>query len=1751
MGSLTGSAETGRSYTGYFAGIDPDSTQYSTTGAYAGRAFGNVTSLLEAGGRGALAGSAIPGGALVGGTVGVAAETAKMTVELGRQTAGLYNDRAVAAEGAAKTDKMLEASKSTNTYGLDSTELNRAKDEASVKIKLGKAKAGGDTVEEARLQKELESLKNIRVKDREKDHYFSGSGGDSKQFTTAVTEMVAQQQEADKALQTPASAAKEKAKTEEGAAGLASDSKPIYMKVLEDILTAIKPSSTDSTTDSASIDTAIEDVSAVNAAEVLPKVIEETEAVAAVSNITEPQQPIGSLQTESKPIYMKVLEDILGALVRPEQEKKLKERIDQAVNSSSIPSSISQSDAESLDFRQKAFADLDKTMQGRPEEVQNQMKASLVKKLADASPAMSKLLDTSTLSMDSNSPNGKAEPKTFRDMLLQAASAPLSSTGLLVPDSIKGMIPASMVGTGGEMMSSLLPAASSGAMSGMGGGAFSIPPEVSKGFNGIMGKGSDIIASAMDLFKRAKTSGAGDLSSMMSNNAPQADIEQYIRSGLDSLANPQPVTTGTPAEHEAYNKEVSRLEERVKVGGQTVEKLKAKYNGPGGGSEDTRADLIHAEKQLTTDKDLLEKQKKITPGPLTTTPVSPEQQAQAEVAKALLRKIQITGGSSPAVLQAAVQDIGQKQITALASKTRSPIVGPVVPSPAMGPALPPANNRSDKFIASSQSSQLGTSPGDTPPTSSVQPVAPAPAPAPADLKSKQVSSLKALQAARAKVAGLQSGDPAFANEDYFALQEDVDTKQKEYKSATKEYVESQLSPAGKAAREKNKLIANKEAAKKKLIGAQESQTNNMFSSFSGTSENGMTDYGLGDTAKVASAEKEYQSSVDALKTSPQLSGSPPIESDADRNKRRALQEAMPFYEREIKEGRTPFGNDGQPIDIVKKREELAKLKEPLLASITPEQRKRNNNNKFHALADAMPYYEKEVAEGRTPLDSKGEPINIEQKRSELATLRQQRLDSMSPAQKASRQKYMNKMAQNKTFGALTKASDDVENLEREHADSLGMSYGDLLADKEKIGTFRQTDKYKEAKQTESDARLAYRGVKDLPTVGDDFDKSGHRKNAGYAAMMSGRREAYLSKFRPEVRERMMTKAEKSARALSQAQVEIQQPNSPSLLDPAVSDPAVSGQFASVQIQQQTQEATKPTVTASGSVASTVPDATLAADRKAYEDEKKAQEDKKYNAQLAANKAGLDSRDADNEYEIAQHYTDEELDRGLYFGVKIKKGETEDQAKADKDRLQKQRDERIAQANQKKKAADEKDKQARAEADQASQSYEQWNKDNQGREDSLAQRGEAENKRMQLEKDRELVSTGNLSETDKLFGESSAMYGNFFSSGHMEAANEDKALQGKVARGETLTSEEQTKHDTYRKKQQKYYDDRMASARTNVAANQVTPTPSVPSSPAEAQAAAGSVVTPTSSSATTPNQQKQDPQLARRMTYLSRFNPQVRAAVIKKLPKAEQERIKAADEAAQQQQVAAGSPPPVPSSIPSESQAIAGSALVNPVVSKDGGASTFSAAAGPSISGQSEELVRRAQAGPPQASLLSAEQLSAGSIDGGVLSDSQNQPRGRNMTPLAGQSTPTAPVSSMSQLPTSSPVTTAVPAAQNAQQQNAANAITLDEASKQFLSSYKITLDESAKQFLTEFGSSFGSYIDQLSKIHIPDKIEMSHNGVVEVRVSGAAAFSALEEKMQKAINDAVSQKMEKIWNQSGGQLGDSPSMPVGKAGRQA
>ena len=662
-------------------------------------------------------------------------------------------------------------------------------------------------------------------------------------------------------------------------------------------------------------------------------------------------------------------------------------------------------------------------------------------------------------------------------------------------------------------------------------------------------------------------------------------------------------------------------------------------------------------------------------------------------------------------------------------------------------------------------------------------------------------------------------------------------------------------------------------------------------------------------------------------------------------------------------------------------------------------------------------------------------------------------------------------------------------------------------------------------------------------------------------------------------------------------------------DPTAATVASSPQQAA-QTQQQTQQVTKPQTGVTGS---STPDATLAQERKSYEDEKKAQEDKQYNSFTARNQANKDAFDADVDYNNAQHYTEEEQDRGLDFGHIQKKGETPEQAKAERDRLQKQRDTRIAEARKKKEDADKKAAEAQIAHDNTTQSTEQWKKENQGRGDSLAQRGEAENKRIQLEKDRELVSTGKLSKSDKLFGESAAMYGQPGDPEYMKASNEDKALQGKVARGETLTSEEQTKHDTYRNKQQKYYDDRMTSARANVAANQGVSAPSAPSSPAEAQAAAGSVITPTSSSATavapapTPADLKAKQKASLKALQAARaklsglgkdgasFTDEDSAALEADVVSKDQEYKSATKAYGESQLSPANKASRERNKLRANKEAAKKKLFAAQESQTNNMASSLSGSPGNGMTDFG--LVDTAKVASAQKeyqssvdALKSAPEKTLNPVQQAYQSQQQSrrqaylsrfrpEVRERMMTKgekaerdLAqaratqeAEKPPETPgtngPSSISQQGSTQlasvggPIPTSVPASQISQQQAAAAPASQGGGQNQGgpSPSYSITLDEASKQFLSEFSNSlnnFGSYIDQLSKIHIPDKIEMSHKGVVEVRVSGAAAFSALEEKMQTAINDAVSQKMEKIWNQSGGQLGDSPSMPVSKAAGQ-
>ena len=92
----------------------------------------------------------------------------------------------------------------------------------------------------------------------------------------------------------------------------------------------------------------------------------------------------------------------------------------------------------------------------------------------------------------------------------------------------------------------------------------------------------------------------------------------------------------------------------------------------------------------------------------------------------------------------------------------------------------------------------------------------------------------------------------------------------------------------------------------------------------------------------------------------------------------------------------------------------------------------------------------------------------------------------------------------------------------------------------------------------------------------------------------------------------------------------------------------------------------------------------------------------------------------------------------------------------------------------------------------------------------------------------------------------------------------------------------------------------------------------------------------------------------------------------------------------------------------------------------------------------------------------------------------------------------------------------------------------------------VSFDQKALDGLVAFNVSFGSYVDKLIGFQfptIPDKIEMNGKHTVDVTVSGAAAFDALEDGMKRLINQKIGVKMAKIWEQSGGKLGEPQGTP--------
>lgn len=89
----------------------------------------------------------------------------------------------------------------------------------------------------------------------------------------------------------------------------------------------------------------------------------------------------------------------------------------------------------------------------------------------------------------------------------------------------------------------------------------------------------------------------------------------------------------------------------------------------------------------------------------------------------------------------------------------------------------------------------------------------------------------------------------------------------------------------------------------------------------------------------------------------------------------------------------------------------------------------------------------------------------------------------------------------------------------------------------------------------------------------------------------------------------------------------------------------------------------------------------------------------------------------------------------------------------------------------------------------------------------------------------------------------------------------------------------------------------------------------------------------------------------------------------------------------------------------------------------------------------------------------------------------------------------------------------------------------------------LTIDPNSIEKLNTFNTNFASYVDRLVTFEfptIPDVIEMKGNHVVDVRISGAAAFEGLKKDFESMMQKEIKKAMGKIWGQSGGQMGDRP-----------
>lgn len=103
--------------------------------------------------------------------------------------------------------------------------------------------------------------------------------------------------------------------------------------------------------------------------------------------------------------------------------------------------------------------------------------------------------------------------------------------------------------------------------------------------------------------------------------------------------------------------------------------------------------------------------------------------------------------------------------------------------------------------------------------------------------------------------------------------------------------------------------------------------------------------------------------------------------------------------------------------------------------------------------------------------------------------------------------------------------------------------------------------------------------------------------------------------------------------------------------------------------------------------------------------------------------------------------------------------------------------------------------------------------------------------------------------------------------------------------------------------------------------------------------------------------------------------------------------------------------------------------------------------------------------------------------------------------------------------------------------------------------YKITMDDNNQKFmstfidgLNNFSNSFNTYIDKLSQIKLPEKIELTGNYQLQVQITGAAALEGLDKRMKELAVSLIEPKLEQLRNEVSAATGGTvkPSASLGK-----